>query len=144
MKIDFYKCSSDANVLEKVISNKVSVTGSLKNDSSVIKPVILIEGFNTGYNYCYIWEWNRWYFVTGVEVYRTGLYIVSLSVDVLMTYKNDIKKMRGVVSRLTSGSPYGQRDVSVSAKTECEKVMFPSSPFKEDGSYILIAQGGEV
>ena len=68
--------------------------------------------------------------------------MIELKVDVLMSFKDEIKELSGVVSRLTSGSPYANRDVLCSVKKEHRRIDFPATPFTEDGSYILIAKGG--
>ncbi len=57
-----------------------------------------------------------------------------------MSFKNEIKELSGVVSRLTSGSPYAD-DVLCSVKETHRRIDFPETPFTKDGSYILIARG---
>ena len=77
-----------------------------------------------------------------VTVVRKNIFMIGLQVDVLMSFKTEIKELSGVVSRLTSGSPYADRDVLCSVKEGHRRIDFPETPFTKDGSYILIAKGG--
>ena len=45
------------------------------------------EGQLLEFNYAYIPQFNRYYFVSSVSTAATGLYVVSLVVDVLMSFK---------------------------------------------------------
>lgn len=50
-------------------------------------------------NYCYIPDFNRYYFVQNITSVAIDLWRVSLKVDVLMTYKNVIKTLNAYVTR---------------------------------------------
>lgn len=51
------------------------------------------------FNYAYIPEFRRYYFVSDITTTNTGLYIVSLIVDVLYTYKDELLSLEGIVER---------------------------------------------
>lgn len=144
MKITFYKCKSEKNCLNKVLESEIQLDGAIRGESNVISPQIMVQMNPIGYDYVYIQEWGRYYFITDVVCYRSNAFVVKLSIDVLMTYKTEILQMTGIVSRLTSGSAYASRDLLVSCKEECREFDFGSTPFKRDGTYVLIAQGGDV
>ena len=65
------------------------------NGTGVVNPKIELdiglEENPSGYNYCYIEDFKRFYFVREWTFDR-GLWIASLNVDVLATYKNEIGK----------------------------------------------------
>lgn len=66
------------------------VSGVLKEQSSIINPVVLIRA-NTAimeYNYAEIDTFKRKYFVTDIKNVRNDLWEVSLHVDVLYSYKD--------------------------------------------------------
>ena len=50
-------------------------------------------------NYVYIPDFNRHYFVNDITIVRNNLYRLSLHVDVLMSYKNEISNVNALVSR---------------------------------------------
>lgn len=103
MNLKLYKNLSDRNHLDKDITQQGNtLTGTLRNDCSVIDPIIGIEsftGFNlTECNYAYIEEYNRYYFINNI-ILRGNLYELHMHVDVLSTYKDCIRNNSGVVSR---------------------------------------------
>ena len=100
MTIELYSNSSPANYVNKSISLVSTLTGTLREPSSIVDPTITIErGSPIGFNYAHITDFNRYYFVTGVSSEHNGLIAISMHVDVLMTYKTEIAAATGVVKR---------------------------------------------
>lgn len=96
--------TSPSNKVDKSITNIVTVTGVLRSGASVIDPVILIETQTpatviSSANYAYISAFSRYYYITNVKSDANGLWIVSMHVDVLMTYKDQIRAQSGIVAR---------------------------------------------
>ena len=60
-----------------------------------------------------------------------------------MSFKEEILNMSGIVSRLTSGDEYANRDIKTKCLETHRKIVFENTPFTADGTYILVAQGGE-
>lgn len=142
MNILLYKTTNANNDLNKTISDKVELVGALRDASSIIAPSILIQSNPIGYNYAYIPEFGRYYYIKNITAFRKGAYIVDLKCDVLMSFKDEILEMSGIVSRLTTGSPYVQRDVLCKVTETHKRIDFPTTPFTRNGTYILIAKGG--
>ena len=142
MEILLYKTTNANNDLNKTISNKVELVGALRDASSIIAPSILIQSNPIGYNYAYIPEFGRYYYIKNITAYRKGAFIVDLKCDVLMSFKEEILNMSGIVSRLTDGSPYAQRDVLCKVTETHRRLDFPETPFTRNGSYVLISKGG--
>ena len=143
MNILLYKTTNANNDLNKTISNKVELVGALRDASSIIAPSILIQSNPIGYNYAYIPEFGRYYYIKNITAFRKGAYIVDLKCDVLMSFKEEILNMSGIVSRLTSGDEYANRDIKTKCLETHRKIVFENTPFTADGTYILVAQGGE-
>ena len=105
MNITFYKNYSDKNHLDKAITQMGSITGTLREDCSVINPVIKIESFSgfdlTQCNYCYIQQFGRYYFINNIKCVGK-LYEIEAHVDVLSTYKSAIRRNKAIVSRQQS------------------------------------------
>ena len=71
-----------------------SVTGTvlacyMKSPSSVVNPVIELKDDPSGYNYCYIADFDRYYFINDI-VFNKGIWTCYCNVDVLGTYKTEI------------------------------------------------------
>ena len=96
MNVILYKLSKRSNSTKKPdnTTTSLSLTCLVKTPSSVIDPVLEIK--KTGsleifdYNYCYIQDWKRYYFITNCT-FNMGLWLVNCTVDVLASYKASIK-----------------------------------------------------
>lgn len=147
MDIILHVNSSERQAINKSLDSGTILTGSLRNESSVINPSFLIEHENpSGFNYCYISDFCRYYFITNITAIRTGIWKIDCSVDVLMSFKTEILNLDVIVSDLSIGeSPTetymqgGQWATTVKNKTDI--INFPYG-LLDDGEYILITSGG--
>lgn len=102
MTIKLYINRSDKNVLDKNITQVGSdITGTLRDDCSVVDPVIKVEGLAaniTGVNYAYIQEFNRYYYINNITC-SGPFFELQMHVDVLKTYAQEIRENRAVISR---------------------------------------------
>lgn len=142
MEILLYKTTNANNDLNKTISDKVELVGALRDSSSIIAPSILIQSNPIGYNYAYIPDFDRYYYIKNITAFRKNAWLIDLKCDVLMSFKDEILEMSGIVSRLKDGSPYVQRDVLCKVTESHKRIDFPDTPFTRNGTYILIAKGG--
>lgn len=95
---------SPDNALIKDCPVVYTLTGTLRNESSIIDPVILIESSDDIHdiNYAYIPEFGRYYFITQIISIRTTLWELHMHVDVLETYNEQIKACDCLVGRSQS------------------------------------------
>lgn len=94
--------NSEKNRLDKSITDITSLTGTLRDETSVIDPVIIIEGDLSSYvncNYMTISDFNRSYFVNNIRSIRNDLFEISAHVDVLSTYKDQIRQNSAIIAR---------------------------------------------
>lgn len=145
MVIDLSVINDEKNKLEKTIYDSERFEGTLRNETSVINPVVLIEAENlSGFNYMYISQFGRYYFITDIVSVRTNLWRVHGSCDVLMSFADGIKKCTGILSdtESTGEESYmsGQQWKTL-VKTKTDIVSFPNG-LNETGEYILITSGG--
>lgn len=137
--------NSEKNKLGKSLSNLNVFSGSLKDETSVTNPVVIMELENpTGFNYAYIPEFGRYYFIDDIVSVRTGLWKISMKVDVLESFKNNI---RGIPVILSDSTETG-KELYLSGKVWKSKVKeltdivnFPSG-LSDNGYFILITAGG--
>ena len=84
MDITLYVNMSERQQINKNIGDGYLFSGTLRNESSAIKPSFLLQIDNpTGYNYCYIPDFGRYYFITDITSIRTNLWRIDCVVDVL-------------------------------------------------------------
>ena len=65
----------------------------LKKLTNIDNPTLYIDGATTGvygYNYAYIQEWGRYYFVKSADLQNDNIFKVDLELDDLATYKTQI------------------------------------------------------
>jgi hypothetical protein len=101
---------------------------------------VLITTDPANYNYCYISQLRRYYFIKSYEVYRQGVFILHLKVDVLMTYQRYVENISGVLKRSSGGSPYASRTLVRDVREDSRRIDWNYT--FSDESYILIAKGG--
>lgn len=116
--VTLYKMTSAANVVNKTIGEIATVTGVFRKPTSMLDPVLIIEHDNgeiwrKGYNYLYIKEFNRYYYVTNLIAVQGNydldpapvggnprqLWEVHAHVDVLMSFQDEIKAQNAIVAR---------------------------------------------
>lgn len=105
IRINLYQNTSEPIRVDKTdfLYDVGVISGVLRGECSILNPVITIEYIGIpNFNYVYIEAFNRYYYVDNVTIYNNNLYEISLSVDVLMTYKTGILQLRGFVDRCES------------------------------------------
>lgn len=139
MKIIFYKFTGDKRNINKVLSSSFELEGVLRDQSNLLVPQIMVKHDIREYNYCYVEEFNRYYYINDIDSYRNGLWVIKLKVDVLMSYKDKILELSGIVSRLNETDYVNASSVFDSRDTH-ERIDWGDE--LKLGSYILVAKGG--
>lgn len=144
MLITLYNNTSEKNKIGKVLTAIDTLEGSLKDSSSITNPEIVIEYNNpTGFNYCYIDAFNRYYFVKDVIVIRNNILKLVLAVDVLESFKESILTQNVIVDKnaLDYDLYLPDENLLTLVKTKTDIINF-SSGLLESGEFILITAGG--
>lgn len=145
MNIKLYNNSSDNRCIQKVIENEFSISGTLREETSIMSPVITIRNDTAiRYNYAYIPEFKRYYYITSVESIRTGIWKLYLEVDPLMSFKVDILALN-VVANKQSLAVHGDEYID-DGSLVIDNLMFKSvynfsTGFNNNGEYVLITAG---
>ena len=130
MTIKLYKNLTDKNHLDKDITQiGPDITGHLRNDCSIVDPIVLLE-LNvdlTNCNYAYITEFGRYYFINNIVI-KGKLYEVKMHVDVLSTYKDVIRSNTAIVSRQANNYNLYLQDgvIKTYANPHIQVAQFPS------------------
>ena len=137
--------NSEKNKVGKSLTSETTFSGSLKDETSITSPVFILETENpTNFNYAYIPQFNRYYFITDMVSVRTNLWRIRLSVDVLESFKTEIRNQNVILSasedngasNYLNGSQWRNK-----VKTLTDIINF-SSGLNDSGEYILITVGG--
>lgn len=89
--IIFMKLRCDMDVIGKTWSNTTElINGQLLFDQGMSKPKFIVDGNYSTYNYAYIPEFNRFYFIMEQSVKSSTMTEIDLQVDVLQSFKKQL------------------------------------------------------
>lgn len=100
MVAKFYKNNSDDRYIDKDIS-QIGQTDTIyfKDDTNLVNPTLKVNGdLSSNINYLYIEDLGRYYFIRNKVFSKQCIYL-ECEVDVLMSFKTEIRDMTGIISR---------------------------------------------
>lgn len=145
MTIVLYHNASDTRVINKILVGGREFEGVMRDEMGVMTPIIRIESESViDYNYAYIPDLQRYYVVSSIDCYRDGIWDISLSVDVLMSFRGDIMTLSVIVDKQTmpeNGDEYIDDGSLVTDNVMFTRVHQFSGGFNDYPEYILITAG---
>ena len=104
MRVILYNNKSDNNVVNKQIVRIKNMSNVIiKENSSIINPVFIIKNVVNQKiiksNYLFSNDFNRYYYINNIVAINGGMFELHCSVDVLYTYKNEIKRLTTLIDR---------------------------------------------
>lgn len=103
INIDLYKFNGDSRKVDKSLTLVHQFhSAEIVNDLDLIDPTIILDlnGYiDLGFNYLFITELGRYYFVKKITLLDNGFVQISCHVDVLKTYSADILRSEQYVVR---------------------------------------------
>ena len=102
MKVIFYKFAKSRNEL-KIPSTGTEKEVSLKEDTSVLNPSLIVSSNLADYNYFYIPSFKRYYFVTDYQYLGNNTFAVSGKVDSMGSWRDSILNSRQYIDRAATG-----------------------------------------
>lgn len=146
MEIYIQRNNSEKNKLDKNITLITTLSGSLKNETSIIDPVIIIAGnveTLADANYMTIPKFKRKYFITNIRSIRTGIIEISARVDVLSSFATEIRTNNAIVHKQENEWNLYLNDGTFKVYSDpiIETIKFPVS-FPGSFDYVLAVAGG--
>ena len=144
--IILYTNTSPRNYLNKTLTTISTVSGVLKDETSIVNPTIIIEysGIPEEANYLYIAEFGRYYYIEDISSVRNGIIEIICSSDPLMSFNTDIKNCSGIIRRTQSASHYNMLIDDGSFRTYANPyirtVKFPNG--FTNATFLLAVAGG--
>ena len=151
MNVILYNNKSDKRQLVKNITEIKTISATAKGDINIISPTLIIQNFSTDFNYCYISDFDRYYFVKSITLLTGQRIQIDLSVDVLMTYKEEIKNLTVNVLRYENIEPTFLADnrIPLFSDTLQKVIEFPKNifnlenPSENSKNFLLTVAGGD-
>ena len=151
MNVILYNNKSDKRQLVKNISEIKTISATAKGDINIISPTLIIQNFSTDFNYCYITDFDRYYFVKSITLLTGQRVQIDLSIDVLMTYKEEIKNLTVNILRYENIEPTFLTDsrIPLYSDTVQKVIEFPENifnlekPSENSKNFLLTVAGGD-
>ena len=104
MDIILYNTKDDNRKLNKTLTEIKLITVRLKDDTDIMHPVIELDGANLPptANYCYIAAFGRYYYINQQDIKIGRDLVLTLSVDVLMSWKSQILNSTVIAERTSN------------------------------------------
>lgn len=100
MKITLYQNVSERNQMDKTLTKVKDIDGKFKQSTNIMSPILVLSYATLpDFNYIYIEELARYYFVDSITSINEGLWQINCSEDVLKTYKTGIRNLDAYVER---------------------------------------------
>lgn len=146
MEIKLFKTLSPRKKLVKELTDGITLAGTLRGQSSVMSPSLQIQDISViGYNYCYIPDFGRYYYINEINALRTNLFELSLGIDVLMTYASEIRGNYAIVDKVENfgvAFNYINDGSWINTNRTEQSVINFANGFNDNGEFILITAGG--
>ena len=148
MNITFYNVPNDKNALEKTLNtitglNPIAFTA--KGTINVENPEIILKYNALIYqaNYFYIDTLGRYYFMKEPQLIAGGNMIISGGIDVLQTFKTQIKTARFLCTRSETriNEYYNDSNLPIKAYNQRKMYYFPKKPLNGGSTFIMIVGG---
>lgn len=144
--IVFYNNTVSTNVLDKTsyLNELQTINGLMYDTFNLINTTLLVRYFNNNSNYCYIRELNKYFFIENVEIVDNTKVKLTLKLDVLQTFKDEIKELYVTISERETANGYiNNRSVIYDIRPNFDKIDFPNTVFDENGQIIMITIKGD-
>lgn len=145
LTVTLYNSSSPVEKIGKTLTSGGTYSCSLKDTTSILNPVLIIRTSDPvyNYNYLYIQEFGRYYFINDIKSVNNNVWEISAHVDVLETYKTAILANSAVIRRQTNkyNTYLNDPEWKTYAYEQIAAFKFPNTPFSKDLKYILTVAG---
>lgn len=145
IKVTLYNYTGHRNTINKTLTNETPCLGVFRDSTNLLNPVLIIRVSSpVTFNYVYVDEFKRFYFIDGVRYIMGDKCELSLKVDVLQTYKEQILKATATVTETDKPDTFASnRENIYSRKPNFEKLEFPNKDlFNDTGSIIMVTIKG--
>lgn len=144
MEIRLYKNMSEAERTTKTLQNELILNGEANTDLSLLHPTFILELNNLpNYNYMYVPEFGRYYFIGEPVNIGGNTWKVPCEEDYLSSWWNSVKENTAVIARQEQKYNLYLNDPEWKVYTNKQVLTrdFPSG-FLDSGNYFLTVVGG--
>lgn len=145
LSVTLYNSTSPVEKIGKTLTAGETYSCNLKDTTSVLNPVIIVRTSDPvyNYNYVYIQEFGRYYFINDIKSVNNNVWEISAHVDVLETYKGAILSNTAVIKRQATlyNTYLNDPEWKTYAYETIAAYKFKTTPFSKALKYILTVAG---
>ena len=146
MLLTLYKTLDGDNVINKTLTEPESITIYLKSDTDITNPDLILETIAgvdyKDYNYCFITEIERFYFVRNITVMNNTVSKLSCEVDYLETYKTEILTSEAYYRSKINVGDYGEYESERTGREIITNEISPVVLEETDNSILSVYRWG--
>ena len=143
--LKLYVTTDGDNVINKTLQFKKEYPIKFKEQTSITSPIIALQVGNElnilDCNYCYVSEFNRYYFIQDIQVVNKNMYRLTLDCDVLESFKDDILNSYVKINRKLDDGDYTQINNIIDLRKENE-LYHSDVTLNSEKTLILTTMGG--
>ena len=104
MNVTLYNYSGDRRQLSKYLGTAIATVTilAITDTTNIIRPTIIIDTRAFNFNYVYIPDFGRYYYVDNIQLLNGQRIALQLSCDVLMSHANTIRSSQCIADRSSS------------------------------------------
>ena len=143
MTVIFYKYNGIKNKINKTLSDGLTINDVIiQNDFDITNFDLLIKNssFTLEYNYCFIPDLNRYYFIESIEKMNGSIYKIRITVDVLKSFSSQIENINAIITK--SENPDNNFVDCEKSETFENEVINLTDNFNHSGNLILVTSLG--
>ena len=143
MTVIFYTYNGIKNKINKTLSSGLTINDVIiQNDFDITNFDLLIKNsnFNLEYNYCFIPDLNRYYFIENIEKMNGTIYKIRITVDVLKSFSSQIENINAIITK--SENPDNNFVNCEKSENYTSEVINLTDNFNHNGNLILVTSLG--
>ncbi len=141
MRAVFYNVSESPLKINKILENGTVKEIKLLRTSNNLQFDCVVSDYDELKNYVYIPNMKRYYFVKNTTIQNNGLFVLSLEVDVLTTYKNLIMANKTRIVESENVINADKVDYIGENVETVRSFNFPSNPFVTNTDVLICVRG---
>lgn len=142
LHLSLYKYTDKPIIVDKTsyLGTPLNVTGdALSGNQDMENPVVLLHFTEEpDYNYAYIQEYHRWYYLTNKTWVSGDVWSMTWAVDELYTYRTLVRSLDGLVAYSNLGSTFKRDPRLVYNMPPTRTVVYPELPANTGGYWVLL------
>lgn len=146
MQVLLYYNESDNIRIGKSLKNHIAIENvMLKQPTDLVNPTLILSNSKImDSNYLYIPQLKRYYFINNITLTNSHTYEIKCHVDVLETYKEDLKNISAFILRQENIYNVNFNDSLLPIRSDTNYKSIPFGDVPSDYKFYITTNGGVI